>query len=204
MKFYLTETPLFFSSLGIHNIFHFLTLPSILFFNHFQILSPPSSHSLLSPSSLSSPCLFSLPPSPSFSAPSIYPSRSLPLGWCSVLFSWRQCVPHHSLCFLLSTVLLSVAATHAREKGWGGGSGEAADAISRWRFHYRIQGPSVARGGPDRKGLTCELAMRAPLSFKHLLFLVLILQPEHKSDMGVLVNHCVQKCFSFLDLFKLY
>lgn len=34
--------------------------------------------------------------------------------------------------------------------------GGVANAISRWRFH---QGPSVVRGGSDRKGLTLEHAV---------------------------------------------
>lgn len=44
---------------------------------------------------------------------------------------------------------------HMPERRGGG----AADAISRWRFHHRVQGPSVARGGPGRKGLTWQRAM---------------------------------------------
>lgn len=70
------------------------------------------------------------------------------------VFSWRQYVSHHSLCFLLSTVLLSVSTTHAREKGVAccvcvcvcvRRGMAAADGISRWRFHYQVQGPSCVQ-----------------------------------------------------------
>lgn len=90
------------------------------------------------------------------------PSISLllvPFHWADVLF----CSPGGNV-FLITACVSSYLQffyqwpPHMPERrGWGGSG--AADAISRWRFHHRVQGPSVARGGPDRKGLTWERAI---------------------------------------------
>ncbi len=87
-----------------------------LYTQQLLVFYPAFSFSLFSFSSVTA---FSLVSSLPLLCSSISPSCSFPSGWCSILYSWRQCVPHHSLCFLLSAVLLSVAATHGREKGWG-------------------------------------------------------------------------------------
>lgn len=121
VQFCLTKPPLLspFLAWGCTTAFVFL-FHSAFSFNHFQILSLPPSHSPFSHRFLSRSCLFLSPPPP----PSPLPlSLSVSFLSTGLMFSSRQCVPHHSLCFLLSTVLLSVAATHAREKGWGGGVG---------------------------------------------------------------------------------
>lgn len=68
----------------------------------------------------------------------------------------RQCVPHHSLCFLLSAALfISGRHTCPLERGRGevgkgeGGEGRGREAMlsAGGDFTTRVQGPGVARGG---------------------------------------------------------
>lgn len=132
-------------SCGIHNSFHFILFHPVFSSNQSQVLTLPPCHSLL----LLLQGLFSsfFPPPPSSISLLVFPFH-----WADVLFCapGSQCVPHHSLCFLLSGVLLSVAATHAREKGEGEVWG--ADVISRWRFHHKSSGAQCGqrRAMPER------------------------------------------------------
>ena len=106
-------------------------------FNHFQIFSLPP------------PLLLSLS----------FLSLSNGLMFCPVLLA-AMCSSSQLVFPLIYSSFISGRHTCPGKRGWRGrGSGEAADIISRWRFHHWVQGPSVARGGPDRKGLTWKCAM---------------------------------------------
>lgn len=101
------------------------------------------------------------------------PPPTIPLRWCTR--GW-QCVPHHSLCFLLSVALLSAAATHAQKKRRGGRSWRAADIISRWRFLNWSSGAqsSQRRARPKTVQIKADTNSFKFLNHPSIFFVILV------------------------------